>query len=271
MSTDGWAQLTAAAPEAVDVGGRMLRRGDSVVLRPRTTVDLMARGLDGRLATIERIDAEIDGTIVVSVVAADDPARTLGKARFLGHRFFFAPDELEPVGDGPDEAPAMRILVAGIGNLFLGDDGFGVHAARRLAEEALPRGVDVVEFGIRGMDLAYALGDGYAAALLIDCAARGEQPGTLSVIDPDVEDISAAAPEGHGMNPVRVLALAQRLGGLPPRTLVVACEPAVLPDPESDEIVDELSPPVVAAIERLPALVRSLVDQLLNPPQEVVL
>ncbi|HEX3468331.1 MAG TPA: hydrogenase maturation protease [Candidatus Elarobacter sp.] len=270
MSTDGWAELTAAAPESVEVGGRTLRRGDRVVLRPRTTVDVVARGLDGKVATIERIDAELDGTIIVSVVPAGDPARTLGKARFLGHRFFFAPDELEPVGDGADGAPRARILVAGIGNLFLGDDGFGVHAARRLAEETLPTGVDVVEFGIRGMDLAYALGEGYAAALLIDCAARGEPPGTLSVIDPDVEEISAAAPEGHGMDPVRVLALARRLGALPARTLIVACEPGALPDPDSEEIVAELSPPVAAAVERLPELVRSLVDQLIQSALEVV-
>lgn len=270
MNGDGWAELTAPAPESVEVGGRTLRCGDRVVLRPRSTVDIVARGLDGKVATIERIDAEIDGNVIVSVVPAGDPARTLGKARFLGHRFFFAPDELEPVAGEPGAAPRARILVAGIGNLFLGDDGFGVHAARRLAEATLPAGVEVVEFGIRGMDLAYALGEGYSAALLIDCAARGEPPGTLSVIDPEIEDLSAAAPEAHGMDPVRVLALARRLGAFPARTLVVACEPAVLPDPESEEVVAELSPPVAAAVERLPELVRSLAEQLLNSSLEVV-
>ena len=105
----------------------------------------------------------------------------------------------------------MRVLIAGIGNVFLGDDGFGVALAGRLARRDLPAGVDVVDYGIRGMDLAYALLDGWDAVILLDATPRGEAPGTLYVIEPDVESIEAAAPEAHGMDPVRVLALARAI------------------------------------------------------------
>ena len=111
----------------------------------------------------------------------------LGEGRFPGHRFFFALDEVEPLGGVAAAAPApARILVAGIGNIFLGDDGFGVEVARRLAERERAPGVDVVDFGIRGMDLAYAL-QGYDAVVFVDAAPRGERPGTLSVVQPDPE------------------------------------------------------------------------------------
>ena len=93
----------------------------------------------------------------LAVVVEDDPGRDLGERRQPGHRFFFAPDEVEPLPAPAPAAPAVRVLVAGIGNVFLGDDGFGVALAGRLARRELPAGVEVVDFGIRGMDLAYAL------------------------------------------------------------------------------------------------------------------
>ncbi len=264
MTENRWAELDRAAPDEAVARGGTIRRGSRVVLRPRASADVVARALDGRRATVERIDADLDDNVIVSVVLEDDAARALGKGRQLGHRFFFAPDELEATGAG-DAAPA-RILIAGIGNVFLGDDGFGVHVARRLADETLPDGVDAVEFGIRGMDLAYALGDGYAAAIMVDLAPRGEAPGTLSVVDPEVEELRSVAIEGHGMDPVRVLALAKQLGGMPARTLVVGCEPGVVPDPQSEDVVDELSPNVADAVDRAVALVRSLLDDLVSVP-----
>ena len=103
-----------------------------------------------------------------------------------------------------------RILVAGIGNVFLGDDGFGVRARRRGSRErALPPGVEVVDYGIRGMDLAYALGEGYDAVVLLDAAPRGQPPGTLSLIEPELD---AATPrvDAHGMDPVKVLGAGPR-------------------------------------------------------------
>jgi hydrogenase maturation protease len=107
--------------------------------------------------------------------------------------------------------------------------------------------VDVVDFGIRGMDLAYALPD-YDAAILLDATPRGERPGTLYVIEPQIDDEDDATPDAHGMNPVKVLALTRALGGLPPRTLVVGCEPQTSPSIDDEEIVAGLTEPVHAAL-----------------------
>src|SRR5262245_44359152 len=165
-----------------------------------------------------------------------------------------------------------RILVAGIGNIFLSDDAFGVEVVRRLAGRALPPGVEVRDFGIRGLDLAYALLEGPGAAILIDAAPRGERPGTLSVIEPEPPE--AAAPgeggeppadlaiDGHGLDPVKVLRLVAALGGRPPRVLVLGCEPEPI-DP-SAEMRMELSAPVRAAVEEAIPLAESLIAGLLN-------
>jgi hydrogenase maturation protease len=157
-----------------------------------------------------------------------------------------------------------RILVAGIGNIFLGDDAFGVEVAWRMSQRALPDNVRVADFGIRGMDLAYALLDGYDAAILVDAAARGGDPGTLYVIEPETEpeseDAKPALMEAHGMNPMRVLDMARALGGRPKRVLVVGCEPATL----GDEIEGAmgLSAPVEAAVGGAMAMVESLVSRI---------
>src|SRR5690242_9470084 len=117
-----------------------------------------------------------------------------------------------------------RILVAGIGNIFLGDDGFGVEVVRRLANRKLPEGVQVVDFGIRGMDLAYALLDHYEAIIFVDIASRGERPGTLYLIEPQIDRDSEVTLDTHGMDLMKVLALARSLGARPARTFLVACE-----------------------------------------------
>jgi hydrogenase maturation protease len=112
------------------------------------------------------------------------------------------------------------------------------------------------------MDLAYALA-GYDAVVLLDAAARGEDPGTLSVIEPRLDE-SNAVPEAHGMDPATVLALARSLGDVPPRTLVVACEPAVVMTGEEDEIAAELSAPVRAALDAAVPLVQDLIAELMT-------
>jgi hydrogenase maturation protease len=156
-----------------------------------------------------------------------------------------------------------RILVAGIGNIFLGDDGFGVAVARRLAERALPDGVQVVDFGIRGMDLAYALLEHYDAVILVDAAPGGEKPGTLYLIEPQMDQAGAVALDTHGMDPVKVLALAQALGARPTRIWLVACEPGRLLDGEdSEDVLVELSAPVQAAVEEAVTMVESLVEDI---------
>src|SRR5262249_31904168 len=123
-----------------------------------------------------------------------------------------------------------RILVAGVGNVFLGDDAFGVEVVRELARRQLPDGVRVVDFGIRGLDLTYALLDGYDAAIPVDATPRGGRPGTLYVLEVEPPEPGAAAAaepavEGHNLDPVRVLRLAAAMGSPVRRLFVVGCEP----------------------------------------------
>jgi hydrogenase maturation protease len=257
----GWEELERPGPDVVVVDGAEVRRGSRVRLRPRAGADVFDLALAGRAAVVQSIVEDTEGAVHLVVEVEDDPGRDLGAARSLGHRFFFAPEEVEPLAGEAAERPARRILVAGIGNVFLGDDGFGVALSGRLASRELPAGVDVVDFGIRGMDLAYALGDGYDAALLLDAAPRGAAPGTLSVIEPEVEDGEVAI-DAHGMDPVKVLALARALGGTPPRTLVIACEPLTRMSGDDPDLVADLSEPVRSALDEGVRLVMSVLDEL---------
>jgi len=121
-----------------------------------------------------------------------------------------------------------RTLVAGVGNVFLGDDGFGVEVARLLAEKPQREGVEIADFGIRGVHLVYELLDGCDLFVLIDAAARGEEPGTVSVLEvdlPDPESLPQPIMDAHDLTPDAIFALLASLGGRPGRCLVVACEP----------------------------------------------
>ena len=158
-----------------------------------------------------------------------------------------------------------RILIAGIGNIFLGDDAFGVEVVQRLASRALPEGVRVVDFGIRGLDLTYALLDGHEAVILVDAVPRGGKPGTLYLIEPEVGQPTEAEGagflvQGHGLDPVKVLRLAASMGGRADRTLLVGCEPERVDDP--DEMRDGLSEPVRAAVVEAVALIEWLAARL---------
>ncbi len=158
----------------IEVDGTELRAGNRVLLRPRAGGDIMDLALADRTAVVESIEEGVDGEVQLAVTVEDDPGRDLGERRQPGHRFFFSPEEVRPLE--PATAPAgPRVLVAGIGNIFLGDDGFGVALAGRLATRELPAGVEVVDFGIRGMDLAWAMQDGYDAVVMLDAgpARRG--------------------------------------------------------------------------------------------------
>jgi hydrogenase maturation protease len=156
-----------------------------------------------------------------------------------------------------------RILVAGVGNVFLGDDGFGVEVVRRLAGRGLPEGVEVVDFGIRGMDLAYALQDDYDVVVFVDATPRGEEPGTVYLIEPEIEEDGGVALDTHGMDPVNVIKLARALGAKPTRTLVVGCEPQLVVSGEDyEDMLMELSEPVRAAVDEAVKLVESLVEEI---------
>jgi hydrogenase maturation protease len=127
-----------------------------------------------------------------------------------------------------------KVLVAGVGNIFLGDDGFGVEVARRLASETVPVGVKVADFGIRGVHLAYELLDDYDTAILVDAARRGGQPGTIYLVEPDMSGIGVVEAteangvllDAHGMQPDAVLGLLGVLGGQLRQVFVVGCEPS---------------------------------------------
>jgi hydrogenase maturation protease len=161
-----------------------------------------------------------------------------------------------------------RILVAGIGNIFKGDDGFGVEVARRLAQRPLPSSVTVADFGIRGIDLTYALLDGYEAAVLLDAAQRGEVPGTISIVEPEPIPSETMTEELllplHELDPVVVLRLAAAMGGTCERILLVACEPLTFGD-EIDGVIG-LSAPVGAALDQAVATVEELVRELAAQP-----
>jgi hydrogenase maturation protease len=150
----------------------------------------------------------------------------------------------------------MRTVVAGIGNIFLTDDAFGVELARRLGTEELPEGVTVGDYGIRGMHLAYDLLDiAPDTTILLDAVARGDEPGTIYVLEirsEDVGEIAPAAVDAHGMAPDAVLALLDNLGGSAGRTLLVGCEPA------STEEGIGLTPTVAAAVENAVGVVLDL-------------
>lgn len=168
----------------------------------------------------------------------------------------------------PSDAVRGRVLIACIGNVFLGDDGFGVAVAARLRGRSYPAGVDVGDFGIRGLELAYALADGYETVVLVDATPRGGTPGTLYLIEPDRpgraeqgEEPGHAALDAHGMDPVKVLAFAHTLGAAPARVLLVGCEPADTGD-DADELRMELSAPVRAAVDEAVSLVDRLIEEL---------
>lgn len=254
----------------IEIAGEELRTGDRVRLFPRKGGDILDMALRGQIATIESIEQDYEGKSHVCVVLVDDPGRDMGLLRQPGHRFFFDVSEVELLPPNErrrqDLVEKPLILVAGIGNIFLGDDGFGVRTAQVLAGRGFPATVRVVDFGIRGFDLAYALQDGYETTILIDAFSQGHAPGTVSVIEPDLVQPSAGPVresfvETHAMNPMNVLRMAAAMHGPLERVLLVGCEPATF---GGEEGKIGLSALVEAAVEEAARVVANLVDKLLN-------
>jgi hydrogenase maturation protease len=155
------------------------------------------------------------------------------------------------------------ILVAGIGNIFNRDDGFGISVAAKLASTGLPENVRVVDFGIRGFDLMSALLDGYDLTIFVDAVSRGGAPGTLYTIEPDVHALTENEAPGihenaHGLDPLKVLAAVKRAGARLGRVLLVGCEPALL---EDDSGCIGLTEEVEAAVDPAIETIRSLIFQ----------
>jgi hydrogenase maturation protease len=156
-----------------------------------------------------------------------------------------------------------RILVAGIGNIFFGDDTFGLAVVQELKRSELPSGVEVRDFGIRGYDLAFTIMEGYTATILVDTTTRGNRPGTLYLIEPsqtDLAELQAVIPDGHSLGPVQVIQLVRSLGGQIPSLYLVGCEPAVL---ETEDGQMGLSEPVQAAVPGAVEMIRTLANELM--------
>jgi len=245
--------------------------GDRVRLRPRQGGDVLDIALAGQTAIIESIEQDYEGKNHVCVVLEDDPGRDLGMLRQPGHRFFFDATEVEPLL--PEEAQTTvstipsKILVAGIGNIFFGDDAFGVEVVKRLAIADLPAGVRVIDFGIRGLDLAYALQDGYETTILVDAYSHGQVPGTVSLVEPDLsklDGLDQSIIDAHGMNPLNVLRMAKSLNPNLKNVLLIGCEPATL---GGEEGTMGLSEPVDAAIDGAVQMIVSLLNKILKTEQ----
>jgi hydrogenase maturation protease len=290
-----------APPEFVVIAGRMVKAGDRVLLRPGrgrqgTLTDAMDMMLDGKAARVEILQQDFENRVYLVVTLDVDPGREQWDERVLpGHRFFFFPEEVDPLDETiveefpkgtanqrslsehtlQQQNPVRRILIACIGNIFLGDDSFGVEVAQRLTgrnTKRYPEGVHVVDFGIRGIDLAYTLLADYDALILVDAVSRGGSPGTLYLIEPDLAGIDPekgveagrAAMEAHSMDPLKVLAFARTLGARPIHTFLIGCEPVPLNESEDHvEMQMGLSEPVRASLDEAVKMIDSLVDELL--------
>ena len=155
-----------------------------------------------------------------------------------------------------------QILVAGIGNTWLHDDGFGSEVTKVLGDRQLPAGVSVVDFGTGGLDLAYEVMRGYDALILVDVSRQGEPPGTLYVMEAAEADVDAKIEDGqmldpHGMDPATVLRFVKYVGGWPGRVFVIACEPE-----EIEDVGFGLSPPVSEALHRAADVVLETIAEL---------
>ena len=155
------------------------------------------------------------------------------------------------------------ILIAGIGNIFLGDDAFGCEVLKRLGQRTWPENVRVIDFGIRGFDLAYTLLEGFDLTILVDATPRGDAPGTVYTIEPELSELDtleagAVVVETHGMNPLKVLSLVKSMGGQLNNVMLVGCEPQTF-GPE--EGLMGLSEPVAAAVPAAVQIVESLVEK----------
>jgi hydrogenase maturation protease len=259
--------------DQVEIAGVVVRKGDRVRLNPSDGGDILDIALRGQLATVEGIEEDYEGLQQVCVVLDDDPGRDMGMMRQPGHRFFFKAAEIEPLEqsqfarENKNAKTAVgkpRILIAGIGNIFLGDDAFGVEVIRRLSSREWPEEVRVVDFGIRGLDLVYAMQNGYETAILIDAFPHGQAPGTVSLVKPDIDAIDASPGnfvEPHSMNPINVLRMAKAMNGSLNQVLLIGCEPANL---GGDEGCMGLSRQVEAAVEQAVLTTEALVKRILN-------
>lgn len=268
-----WSLLEAKSRlDSIEVAGVTIRPGDRVRLHPEEGGDILDLALQEQIAIVESIEEDYESNAHICVVLESDPGRDMGMMRQTGHRFFFTPSEVEPFGPLDDsEMPASEreaaakpsILIAGIGNIFFGDDAFGVEVARKMLSTPQAGGVRVVDFGIRGLDLAYALQDGYETAILVDAYPHGQKPGTVSVLEPDLSELDRQVSDivqPHAMNPMNVLRMAKAIQVRTRQILLVGCEPK---DLGAEDGRMGLSDEVTAAVDQAVATIGVMVTQIL--------
>jgi len=260
-----WEHLAQDARQELEVAGRILRPGSRVRLAPQPGGDLFDAALTGRTGIVDAIEEDEAGHPQLAVILEDDPGRGLGEVRHPAHRFFFAPDEVEPEDPALITDDRRRVLIAGIGNVFLGDDGFGVAVAQKLQYRDLPTCIEVIDFGIRGRDLVFQLGQDYGAAILVDAVPGNGHPGTLVIMQPELHD-AATSFDGHRMDPATVLAMARHLGALPEQILIVGCRIDETTLDERQLTAMTLTAAVAAAVDQAADLVQQLALHLVGEP-----
>ncbi|MEP7047782.1 MAG: hydrogenase maturation protease [Ilumatobacteraceae bacterium] len=242
------------------IGGVEVGSGTHVRLRPSRRADAHDLFYAGQLATVKGVFNDVDGDQHVAVALDDDPASDMFE--WQGRFLYFHPDEIEVL----EQPRRSRVLVAGIGNIFLGDDGFGVevikHIGATASDAGLHDGVTVADFGIRGVHLAFELLEGYDVLVLIDAIPLGEAPGTVVTFEPDVESIDPSTADAHSMSPAVVLGLLAGMGGELPHVIIVGCQPLTL-----EEGIG-LSQPVSDAIAPAVKAVHRVLDDIFSPAQK---
>jgi hydrogenase maturation protease len=252
-------ELDAAVPsperDSVEVDGVRVARGSRVRLEPLQRADSMDMFLRGRVATVAAVFRDLDDRVYLAVTIDGDPGADLQASH--GRFFYFLPEEVRPcpLANGTLVADPPRVLVAGLGNIFLGDDAFGVEVVKRLATAHLPADVRVLDVGTRSLHLAYELRErAYETVILIDVVSRGGAPGTLYLLEPEhhADATACSASDGHGVRPHDLVALVRRLGGDVNRMRIVACEPSRLgPDAGLSAAVESAVDEAVQLVCRL--------------------
>ena len=241
--------------DTMRIGGVEVGAGTRVRLKPSRRADAHDLFYAGRLATVKGVFNDVDGDQHVAVALDDDPAADM--LEWQGRFLYFHPDEIEVL-----QVTTQRVLVAGIGNIFLGDDGFGVEVIKNIDATSVPEGTTAVDFGIRGVHLALELLEGYDALVLIDAMPLGEPPGTVAIFEPDVESVDPTSVDAHSMSPAVVLGLLAGMGGHVSRVVVVGCQPLSL-----DEGIG-LSGPVSAAVGPAIEAVHQVLADIHSAPQK---
>jgi len=174
----------------------------------------------------------------------------------------FSTNGFDPTKEGSSFITKKRVMIAGVGNMFMKDDGFGGAVIKKILHNNFPEGVEVKDFGTGGLKLAYDLMKGYDALILVDASSRGEKPGTVFLIEPDEKEISSNLEQGglidpHGSDPVTVLRFVKSIGAWPAKVLIVGCEPVSVVDFEIG-----LSEPVNAAVNKAAEMVENIIKDI---------